>query len=84
MLNQILSRYSASISDLKKNPMETVNQANGEVVAILNRNKPAFYCVPADLYEKMFDRLEDLDLIQIAEERKDEPSIRVSIDELRD
>lgn len=84
MFNQILSRYVASISDLKKNPMETVNQANGEVVAILNRNKPAFYCVPADLYEKIFDILEDFDLIKIAEEQKAEPSIKVSIDELRD
>ena len=55
MIKQIFSRYVASISDLKKNPMETVGNANGEPVAILNRNTPAFYCVPARLYEKMLD-----------------------------
>lgn len=83
MLNQIYSRYVASISDLKKNPMETVNNAHGEVVAILNRNTPAFYCVPAELYEKMMDLLEDQALIKIANERENQPTIEISPDDLQ-
>jgi len=31
-------------------------------VAILNRNEPAFYCVPAKAYEAMLERIEDLEL----------------------
>lgn len=83
MLKQVLSRYVASISDLKKNPMETVGNAQGDVVAILNRNTPAFYCVPAELYEKMMDLIDDQELLKIAAERENEPTVKVSIDDLR-
>ena len=55
----ILSDTTASVSELKKNPMATVNAGDGFPVAILNRNQPAFYCVPAELYEKMLDALDD-------------------------
>ncbi|MCC2646143.1 MAG: hypothetical protein K0R02_208 [Rickettsiaceae bacterium] len=53
MLHQILSNYTASITDLKKEPMKVVMAAKGSPIAILNRNEPVFYCVPAELYEKM-------------------------------
>ena len=83
MLNQVLSRYVASISDLKKNPMETVGNAHGDAVAILNRNTPAFYCVPAELYEKMMDLIDDQELMKIAAERENEPTVKVTLDDLR-
>lgn len=83
MTKQVLTRYVASISDLKKNPMETVSSGHGEPIAILNRNTPAFYCIPAKLYEKMMDILEDQQLIQLAIESENEPTVEVSIDELR-
>ncbi|BCU64839.1 hypothetical protein ACBO_16300 [Acinetobacter bouvetii] len=52
-LNNIIhTRCVASVSDLKKNPMEVVNNGFGEAVAILNCNNPAFYCVPEDMYER--------------------------------
>lgn len=53
MNNIIHSRFVASVSDLKKNPMEVVNNGFGEAVAILNLNNPAFYYVPADMYERL-------------------------------
>lgn len=59
MPNTILSETTASVSELKKNPMVTVNAGLGYPVAILNRNQPAFYCVPAELYEQMLDALDD-------------------------
>ena len=31
-------------------------------VAILNRNQPAFYCVPAKTFEALMDKLEDQEL----------------------
>ncbi len=82
MLNTIHSKYIASISEFKKSPMDALKIANGEAVAVLNRNEPAFYCVPAALYENMLDLIEDLELSQIAEERRNQPRIRVNIDEL--
>ncbi len=73
---------TASITELKKSPMDTVLAAHGEPVAILNRNTAAFYCVPADLYEKMIEQLEDIELNNIADARADQTRIRVNIDEL--
>lgn len=40
----------------------TAQAGGGDVVAILNRNEPAFYCVPADRYEAMLDLIDDLKL----------------------
>ncbi|OAV29474.1 type II toxin-antitoxin system Phd/YefM family antitoxin [Moraxella catarrhalis] len=82
MLNTIYSKYIASISEFKKSPMDVLKNANGETVAVLNRNEPAFYCVPAARYADLIDLIEDLELAQIAEERKNEPRIWVNIDEL--
>ncbi|MFJ5471835.1 type II toxin-antitoxin system Phd/YefM family antitoxin [Pectobacterium carotovorum] len=80
MPNIILSDTSASVSELKKNPMATVNAGDGLPVAILNRNQPAFYCIPADLYEKMLDALDDQELVQLIGERKNQPLVDVDLD----
>jgi len=82
MANTILAETTASISELKKNPMGTVAAGEGFPVAILNHNEPAFYCVPAKAYEALMDRLEDIELNAIAEARKDQPEIAVTLDEL--
>ena len=60
---------AASVSELKKNPMGTVAAGEGFAVAILNRNEPAFYCVPAKTWEAMLERLEDLELNALATAR---------------
>ncbi|UIJ77225.1 type II toxin-antitoxin system Phd/YefM family antitoxin [Acinetobacter sp. SH20PTE14] len=83
MNNIIHSRFVASISDLKKNPMEVVNNGFGEAVAILNRNNPAFYCVPADMYERLMDLIEDKELLKLAEEAQIEETVKVSLNDLR-
>ena len=78
----ILSEIAASISELKRNPMGTVAAGEGFPVAILNRNEPAFYCVPAKTFESMMERLEDLELNAIVDERKGQKRVKVSLDEL--
>ncbi|MFA0402965.1 type II toxin-antitoxin system Phd/YefM family antitoxin [Vibrio sp. 10N.222.52.C12] len=78
----ILADNSTSISELKKNPMAVIEQADGFPVAVLNRNQPAFYCVPADAYEMLMDKLEDIELTQIVKERKHSEEIEISIDDL--
>lgn len=78
----ILSDVSAGISELKKNPMSVVEQGDGAPVAILNRNEPVFYAVPAKAFELMMDKLEDIELAAIVDARKDQPEIEVSLDDL--
>ncbi len=82
MTTRILADVAASITGLKANPMKVVRSGYGEPVAVLNRNEPAFYCVPAEAYELLMDRLEDLELLAIARERQDEPSVAVDINDL--
>ena len=62
--------------------MATVAAGEGFPVAILNRNEPAFYCVPARAFEAMMDRLEDIELNAVADARSGEKRIRVTLDEL--
>lgn len=76
----ILSDTTASVSELKKNPMATVNAGDGYPVAILNRNQPAFYCIPAALYEKMLDALDDQQLAKLVNERSQQPLVGVDLD----
>ena len=82
MAHLVLAEMTASVSELKRNPMGTVAAGEGAAVAILNRNEPAFYCVPARAYEAMLERLEDLELNAIADARANDPVIKVTLDEL--
>lgn len=82
MTHLILSNIAASISELKKQPMQTIKKAKGQVVAILNRNEPVFYCVPPKIYEAMFDLIDDIELKRLIKERKNEKEIEVNLDDL--
>ena len=82
MASLVLSRMTASVSELKRNPMGTVAAGEGAPVAILNRNEPAFYCVPARAYEAMIEALEDAEFNAIADARMGEAVIKVSLDDL--
>ena len=82
MTYQLLSETAASISELKANPMKVVASALGMPIAVLNRNAPAFYCVPAAAYEAMMELIDDAELLKIVKERQHEKSVRVSLDDL--
>ena len=82
MSNLVLTEMTASVSELKKNPMGTVAAGDGFAVAILNRNEPVFYCVPRKAYELLMDKLEDLELNALADARKGQKKIRVSMNDL--
>jgi len=82
MVHTVLADVTTSISELKKNPMAVVGQGQGFPVAVLNRNQPAFYCVPAEAYELLMDKLEDIELRALVEARKDQKEVVVDIDEL--
>ena len=82
MPNYVLAEVTASVSELKKNPMGTIAAGEGSPVAILNRNKPAFYCIPAKAYEALLEKLEDLELNALADARKEQLEIEVKFDDL--
>lgn len=82
MTYQILTETAASISELKANPMKVVGSGNGMPIAVLNRNEPAFYCVPAAAYEAMMEMLDDVELLRLVKKRQNEKSIKVSLDDL--
>ncbi len=82
---QLLARTGASVTDLKKNPMATMASGAGLPVVILNRNEPAFYCVPPQLFESWMIRMEALEDFEdnaIADARAHEPRVAISLDEL--
>jgi len=83
-MRAILSPFSASISELKKNPTRLIEEADGESVAILNHNKPTAYLVPAETFERMSALIEDIELGRIVESRKHLKfkAVKVSLDEL--
>lgn len=82
MAYRVFAETTASVSELKRNPMGTVAAGEGAPVAILNRNAPAFYCVPADIYEQMLERLDDIHLNQVADARSKQKVVKVRLDDL--
>lgn len=83
-MRAILSHYSASISELKRNPSDLIDEANGETIAILNHNKPTAYLVPAASYERIAELLDDQELGRIVRKREKEKvkAVTVTLDEL--
>lgn len=84
MPSKIYAGYTASITELKRNPQALINDAKGEPIALLNHNRPTAYIVPAETYEELMELAEDLELGQIIEQRKAEKAsaVEVGIDEL--
>lgn len=62
--------------------MKTIEEGAGEPIAILNRNKPAFYCIPPKAYEKMLEKIDDTELARIIRKRKNQEEIEINLDEL--
>lgn len=74
-IHQILTEQAASITDLKRNPMGVMRESENGVIAILNHNQPAFYCLTPEMFSYMQELIEDAELVRlvrIVEERKTE------------
>lgn len=82
MVEPLLADAGISISDLKKNPSAAIAAAEGFPLAILNRNRPAAYLVPAAAWEAIMEQLDDIDLVRIVKEREHEVGIPVDLDDL--
>jgi antitoxin StbD len=81
-MEAILSNASVSITELKRNPSAVIEAADGESVAVLVHNKPSAYLVPAETYQRLMERLEDLELAELVRARRSERRVKVKLDEL--
>lgn len=85
-MNQIGQRVDADlvvgITELKRNPAAVLKAAETEAVAILNHNKVVGYVISPAAWEYAQELHDDLKLMELADERADEPVIEVSIDDL--
>ncbi len=79
-MEHVLSRYSASISELKKNPTALLKESDGEAITILNHNTPTAYLIPAETYEMLLNRLEDAELARIVRDRRAERDNAIEVD----
>ncbi|MBN8899634.1 MAG: hypothetical protein BGO51_03050 [Rhodospirillales bacterium 69-11] len=82
MPTALLADVAVSISELKRHPTAALDAGRGHPVAILNHNTPTHYAVPADVWARILEALDDEQLNAICDARADEPSVEVSLDEL--
>lgn len=81
-METILSDKTVSVTELKRNFAAVIGEAQGEAVAILNHNKPEAYLLPAAYYERLLERLEDLEDAKLVKERVGGPFVPVELDAL--
>ncbi|MCE7033237.1 type II toxin-antitoxin system prevent-host-death family antitoxin [Lysobacter sp. GX 14042] len=81
-MQRILADASVSITELKRNPSAIIDAAEGASVAVLVHNRPSAYLVPAATYERLMERLEDLELAELVRARAKERRVKVTLDEL--
>jgi antitoxin StbD len=78
----LLADLTLPISEFKKNPAAAIKRAGGRATAILTHSEPTFYAVPAALYERLLDAVEDAQLARIARERAGSTTVAVDLADL--
>lgn len=58
-IHQILTEQAASITDLKRNLMGVMRESENGVIALLNRDQPAFYYLTPEMFAYMQELIED-------------------------
>lgn len=81
-MDTIYSNITVSVTELKRNFVNVIKQADESPVAILNHNRPEAYLLPAAHYERLLAYVEDLEDIKSMQERANGPFVEVSIDDL--
>ena len=81
-MDTIYSNKTVSVTELKRNFAEIIQQADDSPVAILNHNRPEAYLLPAAHYERLLAYLEDLEDAKLVQERSSGPFVEVTLNEL--
>lgn len=71
--------HVVNLSEFKKNPMKAVENT----VAVVEKGKPIFYCLPVAVYKQLMDLIEDIEDLEYAQLTGTEKTVKVSISELR-
>ena len=70
MIKEILSSMTSSVTEFKRNPLRALEEGQGADIAVLNRNRPVFYCLSPQRYEQMLKATEDLEDAQLVQQRE--------------
>lgn len=82
MTNAIYAPATVSITDLRRNPGAVIESAGDAPVAVLNHNRATAYLVPAEVFETIMEKLEDIDLAETVRSRRSGKTLKVSLDDL--
>ncbi|MQR00683.1 type II toxin-antitoxin system prevent-host-death family antitoxin [Glaciimonas sp. GS1] len=82
MTNAIHARATVSITELRRNPGQVIEEGGNSPVAILNHNRATAYLVPAEAFEAMLEKLEDIALADVVRNRRGGKVVKVTLDEL--
>jgi len=78
----IHAEKTVSVTELKRNFADIIRQAGDDPVAVLNHNRPEAYLLSATHYERLLERLEDLEDVRLVQERADGPFVEMGLNEL--
>lgn len=81
-MDLVLANMAVSVTELKRNFAGVLREAGDAPVAVLNHNRPEAYLLSAKRYEQLMDYLEDLEDAKLIMERRNQPTIKVDLDEL--
>jgi antitoxin StbD len=73
-MDAVLTKFTTSISEFKKNPNESVAKAGNQPFAVLTNNKPSFYVVPPELFDEIAEILWEREITPIILERLNDGS----------
>jgi antitoxin StbD len=71
-----------SVAELCGNAEAIIEEAASAPVAIQNGRGVTAYLVPADIFEAFMKAIEDAELAEIVNERREGPTIKVNLDDL--
>jgi antitoxin StbD len=71
-----------SIPNLRKNLNDIIEQLRSFPVAIYSSEKPVAYILSAKSYEALLDKLEDVDLTELAKSRLEGKRVQVDLSTL--
>ena len=81
-MQRIEAQIVVSLAELEANTTGVLNEARQATVAVLSEDQVVASLIPADNYETLLDRLDDLDLVEIIRSRSGETGIPVEVDDL--
>ncbi|MDR1528849.1 MAG: type II toxin-antitoxin system Phd/YefM family antitoxin [Burkholderiales bacterium] len=82
MSTHIITEATATLSNLKRDPVGTVKSAGGAPVVIMKHSRPAFYCLSLEQYEALIEQQEDADDLEVSRARLNDEQIPVNLHDL--